>query len=111
MSIYKDCDIRGIYPREFDERSAYTIGRALATLHPGARLAVGGDVRTSTPSLKSALIQGLTDSGAEICRALVPYDDRSRDGDAGAGGRIPLQNGVLRRGNRRGALLVSLRAA
>ena len=66
MSIYKDCDIRGIYPREFDERSAYTIGRALATLHPGARLAVGGDVRTSTPSLKSALIQGLTDSGAEV---------------------------------------------
>lgn len=66
MSIYKDCDIRGVYPAEIDEASVYTAGRALATLHPGARVAVGGDVRLSTPALKDALIRGLTDSGARV---------------------------------------------
>lgn len=66
MSIYKDCDIRGVFPTEIDANAAYTVGRALATLHPGARLAVGGDVRVSTPALKSALIAGLSDSGAHV---------------------------------------------
>ena len=66
MSIYKDCDIRGVYPGEIDENAAYAVGRALATLHPGARLAVGGDVRLSTPALKAALIRGLADSGATV---------------------------------------------
>ena len=66
MSIYKDCDIRGVYPGEIDANAAYTAGRALATLHPGARIAVGGDVRLSTPELKAALIRGLTDSGGIV---------------------------------------------
>ncbi|MBR1821886.1 MAG: phosphomannomutase/phosphoglucomutase [Clostridia bacterium] len=66
MSIYKDCDIRGIYPTELDEASAHAVGRALATLHPGAAVAVGGDVRLSTPTLKAALIQGLAESGARV---------------------------------------------
>ncbi|MDO4865981.1 MAG: phosphomannomutase/phosphoglucomutase [Clostridia bacterium] len=66
MSIYKDCDIRGVYPGEIDEADARAVGRALATLHPGARMAVGGDVRVSTPALKSAFIDGLVDSGAQV---------------------------------------------
>lgn len=66
MSIYKDCDIRGVYPVEIDERAAFRVGRALATLHPGARIAVGGDVRLSTPALKAALIDGLLESGARV---------------------------------------------
>ena len=52
MSIFKDCDIRGVYPGEIAEQDAYQIGRALATLHPNATLRVGGDVRLSTPALK-----------------------------------------------------------
>jgi len=66
MSIYKDCDIRGIYPSEITEEAAYKIGRALATMHPGADLRIGGDVRISTPSLKAALIRGLMESGANV---------------------------------------------
>ncbi|MBR6767584.1 MAG: phosphomannomutase/phosphoglucomutase [Clostridia bacterium] len=66
MSIYKDCDIRGIYPSEITEDAAYKIGRALATMNPGAKLRVGGDVRISTPSLKEALIRGLVESGANV---------------------------------------------
>lgn len=67
MSIYKDCDIRGIYPSEITEESVYKIGRALATMHPGAKLLIGGDVRLSTPSLKKELIRGLYESGANVC--------------------------------------------
>ena len=66
MSIYKDCDIRGVYPTEIDEQAAYAVGRALATLRPGARMAVGGDLRLSTPALKAAFLRGLTDSGAAV---------------------------------------------
>ena len=66
MSIFKDCDIRGIYPTEIDEAAAHRIGRALAALHPGARMAVGGDVRVSTPSLKAAFIEGLVEGGTQV---------------------------------------------
>jgi len=65
MSIYKDCDIRGIYPSEITADECYKIGRALATLAPG-RILLGGDVRTSTPRLKNTLMLGLFDSGAEV---------------------------------------------
>ena len=66
MSIYKECDIRGIYPSELGENDAYNIGRAVGAMMPGAVLAVGGDVRLSTPVLKERLIAGLRDSGANI---------------------------------------------
>ena len=56
MSIFKDCDIRGVYPVEIDEAAAFRIGQALGALHTGARMAVGGDVRRSTPALKAAFI-------------------------------------------------------
>ena len=65
MSIYKDCDIRGVYGSELTAAEVYRIGRALATLCPG-RILVGGDVRLSTPELKKALMDGLLASGANV---------------------------------------------
>lgn len=65
MSIYKDCDIRGIYEKEITSRDTYAIGRALATLRPGTIL-VGGDLRLSTPILKQAFIEGLLASGSRV---------------------------------------------
>ena len=66
MSIYKDCDIRGIYQKEITARDANRIGHALAALLDGRRILVGGDVRLSTPELKNALIDGLIASGAQV---------------------------------------------
>ena len=67
MSIFKDCDIRGIYGKELTERDAYLIGRGLGTmLPPNATMRVGGDVRLSTPVLKEQLILGLVESGAKV---------------------------------------------
>lgn len=65
MSIYKDCDIRGVYGREITAPECRQIGRALATMVPG-RILLGGDLRLSTPELKAALKDGLLASGAEL---------------------------------------------
>ena len=67
MSIFKDCDIRGIYGRELHDDDAYRIGRGLGTMiRPGGVMRVGGDVRLSTPNLKEQLIRGLTESGVKV---------------------------------------------
>lgn len=66
MSIYKDCDIRGIYGQELREEEVCDIGRAVGTLLQGRQILVGGDVRLSTPALKAALIQGLLECGAQV---------------------------------------------
>lgn len=67
MSIFKDCDIRGIYGKELTGSDAYRIGRGLsAMLRPGAVMRVGGDVRLSTPELKEQLILGLTEGGIKV---------------------------------------------
>ena len=71
-SIFKAYDIRGIYPRELDEDGAYAIGRAFAAeIRKGEsdtriRVAVGGDMRLSTPTLKERLIEGLLESGIDV---------------------------------------------
>ena len=67
MSIYKDCDIRGIYGREITADDAWKIGRGLGAMLPkDAVFRVGGDVRLSTPELKEALIKGLLQSGINV---------------------------------------------
>ena len=66
MSIYKDCDIRGVYGGELFDGDAYHIGRAIGGMADGGTLLVGGDVRLSTPFLKRQLINGLRDSGAGV---------------------------------------------
>lgn len=66
MSIYKECDIRGIYPEEISAEETYHIGRALGTRYENAALCVAGDVRISTEELKESLIQGLLDSGITV---------------------------------------------
>ncbi|MDK2896590.1 MAG: phosphomannomutase / phosphoglucomutase [Candidatus Atribacteria bacterium] len=67
MSIFKDCDIRGIFPGEINEEKAYLIGRAFASSLPlASTVVVGGDVRESTPLLREALIKGLLESEAKV---------------------------------------------
>jgi phosphomannomutase/phosphoglucomutase len=64
--IFKPYDVRGIYPSEINEEVAYLIGRAFATVFPEKTIAVGWDVRLSTPSLKESLIKGLLESGSKV---------------------------------------------
>lgn len=66
MSIFKAYDIRGIYPSEINEKTAYAIGRATAQYLHAQRIAVGRDIRTSSPSLFESLAQGITDEGCTV---------------------------------------------
>jgi phosphomannomutase/phosphoglucomutase len=66
MSIYKACDIRGVYPSQLDEPLSCNIGSALGTLLKAEPIIVAGDVRTSTGSLKTALIEGLMGAGCAV---------------------------------------------
>ncbi len=66
MSAFKECDIRGIYATEVDEKLARRIGRAMAEMAATGELCVGGDVRVSTPALKSALIEGMVAGGRNV---------------------------------------------
>jgi phosphomannomutase/phosphoglucomutase len=66
MSVFKACDVRGVYPDDLDEDLVRDIGRALGTEMGGGTCIVGGDVRPSTPSLKNAVAQGLVASGVHV---------------------------------------------
>lgn len=70
-SIFKAYDIRGLYPSELNEASAFAIAQSYAVwlkrANPNARVvAVAGDMRLSTPSLKAQIIQGLRVAGLEV---------------------------------------------
>lgn len=67
-SIFRAYDIRGVYGLDLDENVAELVGKALGTFLGGAgkRVAVGYDVRKSSPALKKALVDGLISSGVEV---------------------------------------------
>src|SRR6187397_2587074 len=64
--VFKAYDVRGIYPSELDEDGAYAIGRAYAEQFEPRRIAVGRDMRLSSPSMAAAVIEGAADGGADV---------------------------------------------
>jgi phosphomannomutase len=64
--VFKAYDVRGIYPAELDEGGAYAIGRAYVEQFEPRRIAVGRDMRVSSPSMAAALIRGATEGGADV---------------------------------------------
>jgi len=65
-SIFKAYDIRGLYPEEINEVIAERIGNASARFFKSEKIAVGSDHRASSPSLKEALIKGITEAGVTV---------------------------------------------
>jgi phosphomannomutase len=64
--VFKAYDIRGIYPSELDEEGAYAIGRAYVEHFEPKRIAVGHDMRLSSPAIAAATIRGAVDAGAQV---------------------------------------------
>ena len=81
-SIFRAYDIRGIYPKDLNEKTAYQIGRAFAVylkenvslrdisrrekiLSP-EKVVVGRDARSSSPILARSFIDGLTNEGINV---------------------------------------------
>lgn len=70
--IFRAYDIRGIYPDELNEKTAYQIGRAFAVylkenkINKSERVVVGYDARVSSPVLKRSFIEGLRAEGVNV---------------------------------------------
>jgi phosphomannomutase len=64
--IFKAYDIRGVYPGEINEDAARAIGVAFVAYLGATRIAVGRDMRLSSPSVARAFIDGATSQGADV---------------------------------------------
>ncbi|MBV9231167.1 MAG: phosphomannomutase/phosphoglucomutase [Chloroflexi bacterium] len=62
-SIFKAYDVRGIYGQTLTDEAAYVIGRAAAQYLNVPEIAVGRDMRLSSPQLAAAFIRGVADQG------------------------------------------------
>lgn len=76
MGFFKAYDMRGTFGTDFDLSTVYKIGRELpdvlrscngddASSHP-LRILVGRDCRQTSASIRTALVKGLRDAGAEV---------------------------------------------
>ena len=65
-AVFKAYDVRGLYGSELDEEGAYAIGRAYAEQFEPRRIAVGRDMRSSSPAMARALIDGAADAGVDV---------------------------------------------
>ncbi len=65
-AVFKAYDVRGLYGSELDEEGAYAIGRAYAEQFEPRRIAVGRDMRSSSPAMARALIDGAADAWVDV---------------------------------------------
>ncbi len=63
---FKAYDIRGLYPSELDEDGAYRVGRAYVEHFEPRSIAVGRDMRVSSPAMAAAVIDGAANGGADV---------------------------------------------
>jgi phosphomannomutase len=63
---FKAYDVRGLYGPELDEEGAYAIGRAYVEHFEPRTVAIGRDMRISSPSMTAAVIEGAADGGADV---------------------------------------------
>ncbi len=64
--IFKNYDIRGLYPQELNEDLAYEIGRVLVPLIQARHIVIGRDMREGAAELSDALAEGCMDAGADV---------------------------------------------
>lgn len=71
-SIFKAYDIRGVYPGEINETTAFFIGQAFVNFlqqlqkRKKLKIVVSRDNRLSSPALFKALIRGILEQGADV---------------------------------------------
>jgi phosphomannomutase len=64
--VFKAYDVRGLYGDELDEAGAEAIGRAYVEQFEPRRMAVGRDMRLSSPAMQEALMRGAASAGADV---------------------------------------------
>jgi phosphomannomutase len=74
-AIFKAYDVRGTYPDEVHEDGARAIGAAFVAYLKASRIAVGRDMRLSSPAIAAAFIDGATSQGADVVDyGMIPTD-------------------------------------
>lgn len=65
-NMFREYDIRGIYPDDINPKVAKTIGEAYASYISNKEVIIAHDNRLSSPTIHKNLIKGLLKGGAEI---------------------------------------------
>lgn len=90
-AIFKANDIRGTVPDQLSKDDAFLIGKALAGYLKPHAIAVGRDMRVSSPELFEGITHGLTDSGVDV----IDLGLVSTDGLYYAVGKYHYEGGVM----------------
>ena len=90
MGIFKAYDIRGVFGTEVTLETAEKIGRAFAAFIGKTRVAVGHDMRETSPAVEEALVRGLAAGGTDVARIGLSSTPMSyfAVGNYGLGGAI-----------------------
>ena len=65
-AVFKAYDVRGIVPDELDADGAYALARGYVDAFEPRVMAVGRDMRLSSPEIAAAAIRGASDAGADV---------------------------------------------
>jgi phosphomannomutase len=65
-NMFKAYDVRGLYPSEVNEDAARLIGRGFVAYLQATRIAVGRDMRLSSPAVAAAFVQGAREQGCDV---------------------------------------------
>src|SRR5438270_8957300 len=90
-AIYRAYDVRGIYGENLTDAVAYRIGRAAAQYLNVPEIAVGRDMRLSSPQLADSLLHGIVDQGVNA----VDLGMTTTDGLYFAVGKFNFPAGVM----------------
>jgi phosphomannomutase len=64
--VFKAYDVRGLYPIELDEDGAYRIARAYVEHFEPRVIAIGRDMRLSSPTMADSAMEGASDGGVDV---------------------------------------------
>jgi phosphomannomutase len=66
MSFFKAYDMRGTFGVDFNLDTVRKVGKALPQVVGKGRWLVGRDARTTSESVRNALVEGLVEAGVEV---------------------------------------------
>ncbi len=89
-SIFKSYDIRGVYPKDFNEEIAYQVAQAYVILYSPKVVVLGRDVRESGDSLFKSALNGFLDAGVNV----IDIGVVSTDVFYFAVGELPVDGGI-----------------
>lgn len=88
--IFKSYDVRGIYPKDFNEKIAYKIVQSYVKLFKPKKVVLGRDVRDSGQSLFNSCLNAFVDAGVDVVNIGIVSTDEFYF----AVGSLPVDGGI-----------------